>query len=43
MFSNAQMAALGSVVFGAVMMLVTRNNRAMVAEPLVEAPDGVAA
>jgi phosphatidylglycerol:prolipoprotein diacylglycerol transferase len=43
MFSNAQMAALGSVVFGAVMMLVTRNNRAIVAEPLVEAPDGVAA
>jgi phosphatidylglycerol:prolipoprotein diacylglycerol transferase len=42
-FSNAQMAALGSVIFGALMMLVTRNNRAIVAEPLPEATDAVTA
>ena len=32
--SNAQVAALGSVLFGAVMMLLTRNNEKIIAEPL---------
>lgn len=32
--SNAQLAALGSVVVGAVMMLVTRKNEAVIAEPV---------
>ncbi|HLI76931.1 MAG TPA: prolipoprotein diacylglyceryl transferase family protein, partial [Acidobacteriaceae bacterium] len=41
--SNAQVAALGSVVVGAVMMLLTRGNAAVVAEPLrPEAPPGEA-
>ena len=33
--SNAQVAAVGSVVAGAVMMLITRSNEAVIAEPLV--------
>ena len=32
--SNAQVAALGSIVFGVGMMFLTRNNRAIVAKPL---------
>jgi phosphatidylglycerol:prolipoprotein diacylglycerol transferase len=32
--SNAQVAALGSILFGAIMLLVTRNNPVIVAEPL---------
>ena len=32
--SNAQVAALGSVVFGALMMFVTRNNESVIATPL---------
>lgn len=32
--SNAQVAALGSVIFGALMMLATRKNRAVLAEPI---------
>ena len=35
--SNAQVAALGTVIFGAVMMLLTRNNAAIVSEPLPKA------
>ena len=39
--SNAQVAALGSVVVGAIMMLLTRNNEAVIAEPLpMQAPAG---
>jgi phosphatidylglycerol:prolipoprotein diacylglycerol transferase len=34
MFSNAQMAALGSVIVGALIMLLVRNNNAVIAEPL---------
>jgi phosphatidylglycerol:prolipoprotein diacylglycerol transferase len=32
--SNAQVAALGSILFGAIMLLVTRNNAVIVAKPL---------
>jgi phosphatidylglycerol:prolipoprotein diacylglycerol transferase len=32
--SNAQLAALGSVLFGAAMMFLTRNNQTIVAAPL---------
>ncbi len=35
--SNAQLAALGTVVVGALMMLLTRKNEAVVAEPLTAA------
>jgi hypothetical protein len=35
--SNAQVAALGSVLFGAAMMFLTRNNQAVVSEPLPRA------
>jgi phosphatidylglycerol:prolipoprotein diacylglycerol transferase len=34
MFSNAQMAALGSVIVGALIMFLVRNNKAVIAEPL---------
>ncbi len=33
--SNAQVAALGSAVVGAVLMLLTRNNEAVIAEPVM--------
>jgi phosphatidylglycerol:prolipoprotein diacylglycerol transferase len=33
-FSNAQMAALGSVIVGALIMFLVRNNKAVIAEPL---------
>ena len=36
--SNAQVAALGSVVVGAVMMLLTRGNEAVIAAPIAPAP-----
>jgi phosphatidylglycerol---prolipoprotein diacylglyceryl transferase len=36
--SNAQVAALGSVLVGAVIMFVTRHNQAVVPQPL---PSGV--
>ena len=36
--SNAQVAALGSVVVGAVMMLLTRSNPAIIAEPILPEP-----
>jgi phosphatidylglycerol:prolipoprotein diacylglycerol transferase len=32
--SNAQVAALGSILFGIIMLLITRNNPVIVAEPL---------
>jgi phosphatidylglycerol:prolipoprotein diacylglycerol transferase len=32
--SNAQVAALGSILFGAIMLLITRNNPVIIAEPL---------
>jgi phosphatidylglycerol:prolipoprotein diacylglycerol transferase len=35
--SNAQVAALGSVVFGALIMLVTRKNQRIVSSPLPKA------
>ncbi len=38
--SNAQVAALGSVLFGAIMMLLTRSNPAVIAEPI--SPDAPA-
>jgi phosphatidylglycerol:prolipoprotein diacylglycerol transferase len=34
MFSNAQMAALGSVIVGALIMFLVRNNKAIISEPL---------
>ena len=33
--SNAQVAALGSALFGAAMMLATRKNKAVIAEPIL--------
>ncbi len=41
--SNAQVAALGSVVVGALMMLLTRGNDVVTAEPLREPVAGTAA
>jgi phosphatidylglycerol:prolipoprotein diacylglycerol transferase len=41
--SNAQVAALGSVLFGAVMMFVTRNNEAIISQPLPKAAKGATA
>jgi phosphatidylglycerol:prolipoprotein diacylglycerol transferase len=35
--SNAQVAAIGSVLFGAAMMFLTRHNEAVVSEPLPKA------
>ena len=37
-FSNAQVAALGTVIFGALMMLLTRKNQAIIAAPLPKTP-----
>jgi len=37
--SNAQVAALGTVIFGALMMLITRNNPAIISEPLPPTTD----
>jgi phosphatidylglycerol---prolipoprotein diacylglyceryl transferase len=41
--SNAQVAALGSVLFGALMMLVTRNNEAIAATPLPKPTEDIPA
>ena len=36
--SNAQVAALGTVIVGAIVMFATRNNKAIKAEPLPKDP-----
>ncbi len=41
--SNAQVAALGSVLFGAAMMFLTRRNQAVVSEPLPKTSNDVPA
>jgi len=38
--SNAQVAALGSIALGVVVMLLTRNNQPVIAKPLPPAPKG---
>lgn len=41
-FSNAQVAALGSVLFGLLMMLVTRNNQRIEPKPLAKPAEKLA-
>ncbi len=36
--SNAQVAALGSILFGAAMMFLTRNNKTIAITPLPKSP-----
>jgi len=41
--SNAQVAALGTIIFGALMMILTRDNKAIISAPLPKVSEPVAA